>query len=152
MIPSELGLLTRLTTLELANSNLGGTIPEDLYEGLSSLSWIDVSGCHFGGSISPSMGLWTGLRSFDIADNNFSGTLPNEIGTLTQLLNIRLNGNAFADASIPDFLCVLKNAAQTWQLAADCAPDATTGIPLMGCASTCCTVCCDPNTGICQAN
>lgn len=155
-IPSELALLTGLTILNFRTTNMDGTLPEELYSGLSSLEQIDLTGAKFSGTISPSLGLWSHLEDFFIADNNFSGQIPEEIGTLTNLERLTLNGNAFATQSIPDSLCRLQGLITqgdlAWMLEADCAPDLTTGIPNIDCPSSCCTRCCDPATNICQDN
>ena len=143
-----MGLLG-LASLHLADTNMNGTIPEEVYK--MPLIFLDISGASFSGTISPSLGVLSNLGYFDIANNNFSGTLPGEIGTLSNLEQIKLNGNNFSSGSVPSFLCELRGPKkQYWELAADCLPDDTTGIPSMECPRTCCTTCCDPKRNLCQ--
>jgi Leucine-rich repeat (LRR) protein len=57
-VPSELGLLTALTELQLDNNAFTGTVPSEL-------------------------GLLTALTYLTLDNNAFTGTVPSELGSLT---------------------------------------------------------------------
>ena len=68
-LPSEVGLLTQLTWLNLYNNGFNGTIPSQL-------------------------GQLTKLTRLDLEVNNFTGTMPSQLGQLTNLKNLYLYKNA----------------------------------------------------------
>ena len=68
-LPSEVGLLTQLTWLNLYNNGFNGTIPSQL-------------------------GQLTKLTRLDLEVNNFTGTMPSQLGQLTNLKYLYLYKNA----------------------------------------------------------
>ena len=69
-IPSEIGLLTQLTSLSFYNNSLASTIPSEI-------------------------GLLTRLTELSFYDNALTSTIPSEIGLLTQLMKLDFGGNFF---------------------------------------------------------
>lgn len=75
MIPSEIGILKNLTSLDLAENQLFGTIPEALYK-LTQLNEIYLYKNKLTGTISPSIGNLTALAKLHLSHNNLSGSIP----------------------------------------------------------------------------
>jgi Leucine-rich repeat (LRR) protein len=146
-LPSEVALLQNLAELEVPNTMLQGTIPEELYAGATSLKRLNLDGCQFSGTIKTEIGLLTNLVSVKLANNNFHGSIPTELSALSSLVDIHLNGNNFT-GSLPEGVCENLPAINYWEIVVDCAPNASSGIAPMTCK--CCTACCDRDTRICQ--
>ena len=71
VIPTQLGRLTALETLDLGGSELTGSVPTQL-------------------------GSLTALTRLDLGDNKLTGAIPTQLGSLTALTNLALSvGNAF---------------------------------------------------------
>ncbi|KAI2505040.1 hypothetical protein MHU86_9396 [Fragilaria crotonensis] len=80
-IPSEIGLLTQLTYLDVESNSLSSTIPSEI-------------------------GLLTQLRKLDISRNALTSTIPSEIGLLTLLTELDFSNNQLT-GTIPSSLCSL---------------------------------------------
>ena len=78
-IPVEVGLLTKLTYVELSYNKFTGSLPSEL-------------------------GLSTQLTTLDCDNNQFTGPLPSELGLLTNLRLVYLHDNALT-GSVPSSLC-----------------------------------------------
>ncbi len=92
-IPTELGQLTSLTSLDLNNNRLTGTIPTELGK-LISLEKLDFRGNErMSGSIPTELGQLTSLTSLDLCVNDLTGTIPTELGQLTSLTYLALYSN-----------------------------------------------------------
>lgn len=120
-IPSEMGN-TNLGYLGMRETNVGGTIPEDLYKN-RRLSALVLSNCQL------------------------SGTISEQIHFLSDLGYLSINGNANLTGSIPDKLC--SQRYQRCDIVADCTPTASKGTPAIFCPMGCCSTCCDADTKIC---
>jgi hypothetical protein len=94
-LPSEYGLLTRLSELRLSNNNLVGNIPSQ-YGGLVSLKQIDLSNNNLSGTLSPEIGEWTSLTSLNLAGNRLEGSLPSEISRWSKVSRLTLEDNFFS--------------------------------------------------------
>ena len=79
-IPTEIGLLTQLTSLSLSRNRLTGTIPSTL------------------GNLVQLTTLW-------LHTNQLIGTIPSALGNLTLLSHLFLDGNARLAGTIPSTLC-----------------------------------------------
>lgn len=77
-VPTELGLLSHLTTLDLAHNDLSGTLPSEL-------------------------GRLTRLRRVTLPRNSISGVVPSQLGMLTNLQTLSLHGNALRGALPREF-------------------------------------------------
>ena len=91
IIPPELGTLTGLTSLNLADAiYLTGTIPTELGN-LSNLTTLTIGqGYYLTGTIPASLGNLTKLRNLFIAGNRLPGPIPPELGNLTKLQELNL--------------------------------------------------------------
>ena len=91
-IPTELGELTALTTLDLFANSLSGTIPSEI-GGSTALRWLTLSVNSLSGSIPSELGGLTALNWIFLNANSLTGTFPFELGRLTALkwLNLRTN-------------------------------------------------------------
>ncbi|CAB9531143.1 unknown protein [Seminavis robusta] len=94
-LPSEIALLSTLKEIDVSFTNMQGTLPEEMYTGLTDLLAFSGNDCNFSGSISSSLVLLTDLEQLDISNNNFDSTIPNEIEALTELRRLLVNGNQF---------------------------------------------------------
>lgn len=149
-IPSELGNkpsnLVDTLDLRLHNTELEGTIPEELWN--ITLSRLDLYGAKLTGTLSSAVGTQAkSLALLRLSDNQFSGTLPTELGLLTNLRALWLDGNSFV-GTVPPGVCDLKGRVGLVEVSADCLLDESTGDRLIGCE--CCEVCCDSDTGECD--
>jgi len=78
-IPSEIGLLTALTYLDLSQNQIGGSIPEELYS-LTDLEMLFLYKNQLSGSISSSAGNWWNLRDMHLSHNQLTGSIPSNLG------------------------------------------------------------------------
>ncbi|CAB9508487.1 Leucine Rich Repeat [Seminavis robusta] len=131
-IPSEIGNLTELKRLDLADWNLHGTIPDQLGK-LEKLTSLALSGNSVSGTIPPALlGLknlghlyfrfnqlqgtlppalfskLSHLRFIFINDNMFSGNVPTEVGQLSDLRTLELQ-NTNISGILPTEILMLEN-------------------------------------------
>ena len=93
-IPPELGNLTALKGLDLANNELSGSIPPALGR-LTNLEFLSFESNYLEGVIPPEIGEMRNLRVLSLADNNFQGNLPPEMGRLGNLTDLDPWGQSF---------------------------------------------------------
>ena len=115
----------RVTSLDLSNNNMGGTLPPEIGE-LSELKSLNLGfstdfGIPFsllGGAIPTQLGNLTKLEYLDLSGNDFTGSIPSSIGNLLQLTYLDLHYVAidagfdpfgFISGSIPPELGNLAN-------------------------------------------
>ncbi|RDX77454.1 Receptor protein kinase-like protein, partial [Mucuna pruriens] len=99
--------LFRVTSLALPNSQLLGSIAEDLGM-IQHLQHIDLSNNFLNGSLPNTIFNSSQLQVLALSNNVISGQLPEMIGKLTNLKILNLSDNAFAGL-IPDNLPNLPN-------------------------------------------
>jgi Leucine-rich repeat (LRR) protein len=93
-MPTELGSLTKLSYLFLANTKfLPGPIP-DVYQQLTLLADLSLKKSSRTGSIPTWVGLLDRLVLLDLDYNDFSGSVPSEIGDMASLTFLLLNRNS----------------------------------------------------------
>ncbi|KAM7515220.1 hypothetical protein LguiA_004803 [Lonicera macranthoides] len=131
-IPYEIGMLSKLTYLSLANNFLSGELPLSLFN-LTSLTLLDIShnsisgsipfkelgklknlnvlilsGNLFFGRIPSSIGFLTHLTDLDLSKNQLTGFIPLEVGNLSNLNSLSLHKNNLS-GTIPSKLGLLTN-------------------------------------------
>jgi hypothetical protein len=133
--------------IRLHSTGISGTIPDELWN-LSNLWRLDLYGSRLTGTLSTHMANMSNLDFLRINDNEFTGTIPTEIALMTDLRKVWLEGNSFI-GEIPPALCALRGARGLEEVVADCLPSAATGFPAVTC--DCCDLCCDNESGECDA-
>ncbi|KAL2348276.1 hypothetical protein Fmac_002276 [Flemingia macrophylla] len=92
-LPSQLGTLSNLQTLFLAQLNLVGEIPHSIGN-LSKLKNLDLSQNSLSGEIPSSISLLKNVQQIELFQNNLSGELPQGLGNLTSLISLDLSQNS----------------------------------------------------------
>jgi Leucine-rich repeat (LRR) protein len=155
-IPSEIGAaINSMTYLGLANCQLDGTIPMELYS-LTKLEGIELQNNSLQGNMASEIGLLSFLETMNWQNNDFVGTLPTQLGKLNRIVDFLINGNDF-EGTIPLQFCDM--GAQTFGLAfaakvvADCQPEDSAmdaaEFKTLVCPEGCCSSCCRKSTGDC---
>ena len=96
-LPAALGSLTSLTTLDLSDNQLSGTIPD--LTTLTQLQTLDLSDNQLSGTI-PDLAALTQLQTLNLSANQLSRPIP-DLAALTQLQTLNLSANQLS-RPIPD--------------------------------------------------
>jgi len=105
-ICTELGMLASLTTLVLARNWLSGSLPSHLGM-LPSVTHLDLSGLStylhkpFSGQIPTEIGLMTSLTYLKAESNVFTGHLPTQLWSLTKLTHLNLGLSGYFSGTLP---------------------------------------------------
>ncbi|KAL6575725.1 hypothetical protein OROHE_000706 [Orobanche hederae] len=93
-VPGFFGNLPSLVSLELSYNRLSGTIPSTFRDSMLRVLWLNdqEEGGGMTGTIDVIVSM-VGLTSLWLHGNKFSGPIPSNIGALTSLKNLNLNGN-----------------------------------------------------------
>ncbi|KAI4300555.1 hypothetical protein L6164_033922 [Bauhinia variegata] len=92
-LPDFLGKMSSLTVLKLSNNNLTGEIPQTLNGTNLQILWLNnQQGDGLSGPIDI-VATMTSLTSVWLHGNRFTGSIPENIGVLTLLKDLNLNGN-----------------------------------------------------------
>jgi len=89
-LPSELGLMTGLSYLDMRTSSMG-TIPTELGS-LASLAYLNVESSFMTGTLPTELGSLTALTSLVVDVWELTGTIPSELGSLTLLTSLNFGG------------------------------------------------------------
>lgn len=155
-IPSEIGAAyNAMTYLGLANCQLDGTVPMELYS-LTKLEGIYLQDNNLQGTMASEIGKWSRLEKLNWQNNDFSGTLPTQLGNLNQIIDFLINDNDF-EGTVPLQFCDM--GTQTFGLAfsanvvADCQPEDSDKdaeeFKALVCPEGCCSSCCQKSTRDC---
>ncbi|KAM3262366.1 hypothetical protein ACQJBY_052839 [Aegilops geniculata] len=116
-LPSELGLLSRLTNLnlsmntleelDLSNNYLSGGMPDEVGS-LLHLKKINMSNNRLTGNISSTLGQCVDLEYLEMQNNLFAGTIPQTFANLVSIKHIDISGNNLS-GNVPEFLKSLKS-------------------------------------------
>lgn len=91
-IPFSLSMLTGLWTLDLGNNQLSGPIPSSL-SNLSALGALLLGSNQLSGSVPSSLSNLLQLRLLDLSNNVLTGSIPESLSNLTQLNSFNLSNN-----------------------------------------------------------
>ena len=92
-IPSEIGQLNQLKQLTLNNNILSGSIPGELGASLIQLDLLDLSSNELVGTIPASLSNLIHLQSLQLCVNHLSGLIPMELGRLVRLTSLNVASN-----------------------------------------------------------
>ena len=84
-IPTQLGLLTSLQSLNLAGNDLGGTSMPSEIGRLVDLETLELQVTTLAGQLPSEIGLCTKLTMLDVWRSDLTGTVPTEIGNIKSL-------------------------------------------------------------------
>jgi Leucine-rich repeat (LRR) protein len=98
-LPSEIGALTRLTSLALSGDKLSGRLPTEVGK-LTMLASLKLDNQYFTGPLPTEIGLLTRLTDLSLTRNQFTSSIPTEVGFLTLLNRFDFFGNNFT-STIP---------------------------------------------------
>lgn len=96
-----------LQVLDVADNNIGGTVPDEIYR-ISTLKKINLGHNSFSGQLKDIISGLKSLESLVLYHNQFTGRIPAEIGDLINLEVLNLAENNF-DGTIPAELNELTN-------------------------------------------
>ena len=110
LLPSEFGLMSRLTELDVSHNMIQGGIPSELGM-LSNVRAIDVAKTWFSGQISTEIGLLKDLGLLRLSNMpHLSGSIPAEIWT-ESLRILHIDGSPGLSGTIPDRYCNIRSRA-----------------------------------------
>ena len=92
-IPTELGLLKVVGSIDFSSNQLSGMIPSELGELSGTMFNLCLHNNRLSASLPTQLGALTELQSLRLNHNQLSGNLPSEIGQLTKLGLFRLHDN-----------------------------------------------------------
>ena len=92
-LTQEIGQLEFLKVLGLYSNEIGGTLPVSLFTNMKKLQRFWLNNNQFIGSIPEEVGLLSDLVDLSIASNQLNGTLPSQIGRLHKLTRIQAYQN-----------------------------------------------------------
>ncbi len=98
-IPSELGYFFKINLINLSVNQLSDSIPPEIGN-LTNLSYLYLHDNQLTGTLPSEFWNLANLQEFDLATNDISGTLPPEIGNLSNIIGFIIVNNLFYD-SIP---------------------------------------------------
>ncbi|KAL4200874.1 hypothetical protein AMTRI_Chr02g213320 [Amborella trichopoda] len=110
--PEEIGNLTSLTNLNLAQNYLTGHLPTFIGN-LTSMQYFTVGINMLSGTVPKELGNFLDIRSLSFSSNNFSGELPPELGDLVTLEQLYII-SAGVSGEIPSTFSQLKNLRTLW--------------------------------------
>jgi hypothetical protein len=98
-LPTQIGQLTNLSSLGVTQNTLRGSLPSQIGQ-LTTLQSLDLSYNELSGILISEIGQLTNLQDLNVFYNDMSGSLPNEIGQLTSLIFLSVSDNTLT-GSVP---------------------------------------------------
>jgi len=92
-LPTELGMMTSMTTLEVGQNNLDSSLPTELGM-MTNMREFWVYNNNLESSLPTELGLMTAMTNFRVYNNNLEGSLPTELELLTAMQTFYVFGNA----------------------------------------------------------
>jgi Leucine-rich repeat (LRR) protein len=106
-LPSQIGQLINLQTLDVSNNELTGSLPTEIGQ-LINLQTLDAYGNQLTGSLPTEIGELANLQYFDVSWNQLTGSLPTQIGKFTNLTYLNVAGNVLT-GSLPSQIGQMTN-------------------------------------------
>ncbi|KAI9376960.1 hypothetical protein POPTR_019G009601v4 [Populus trichocarpa] len=106
-IPSSLGTITTLRSLNVQNNMFSGTVPPEL-GGLVNLENLTLSANYLTGELPQALTNLTGLKELRLSSNNFTGRIPDFIQSWKQLDILEIQAGGFT-GPIPLTISLLTN-------------------------------------------
>ncbi|ESQ53363.1 hypothetical protein EUTSA_v10024484mg [Eutrema salsugineum] len=94
-IPSDLGSLKTLQSLDLSNNSFNGPLPVSFFNA-TELRFLDLSGNMISGQVPAAIGDLHNLQTLNLSDNALGGKLPANLVTLRNLTVVSLENNYFS--------------------------------------------------------
>lgn len=98
-IPTSIGNLTNLQTLQLGSNQLTGSIPSSVGN-LVNVKIMGLDNNHLSGTIPTEIGNMVSLQELGLYTNQLTGNIPTTVGSLTHLTKLYLSDNQLS-GSIP---------------------------------------------------
>ncbi|KAH9716282.1 protein kinase domain-containing protein [Citrus sinensis] len=92
-IPASIFNMSSLLSIRFTNNTLFGELPPNFCNHLSNLEYLFLKSNMFHGKIPSTLSNCKRLRNISLSLNDFSGTIPKEIGNVTTLIGLHLRGN-----------------------------------------------------------
>lgn len=92
LLPSELGLLPALNSLDVSHNQFAGALPTELGQ-LGILRRLSVRGNRFNRTLPDFYGDLINLQYLDAGENQLVGRIPPRLGSLAMLTNVLLDNN-----------------------------------------------------------
>jgi len=101
-IAEDLGLIQNLHHIDLSDNFLNGSLPNSIFNS-SQLQFLSLSNNKISGKLPELIGLSTNLQSLNLSDNAFVGSIPKNLTSLQNLTVVSLKSNYFS-GEIPNVL------------------------------------------------
>ncbi len=109
-LPSSIGDLKNLKTLELSFNRISGSIPSEIGM-LNELEILALNGNNIEGSIPSTFGSLSSLKELHLSSNKISGTIPTRLSNLSQLEILNVFDNSIS-GTLPIALSYSENLKQ----------------------------------------
>ncbi len=112
-IPESIGNLVNLTWLGLYTNPLEGNLPQGLFN-LTNLENLYIFYTNIDGAIPSSISAFSKIKVLHLYQNKHTGPLPSELFGLVTLTNLAVSNNVTLNGSIPPEIGNLTNLTELW--------------------------------------